>query len=89
MVQITVQGKTYLLDGDASMEEAKQEVLNVVRAAPAFLSLRTILGVHVEVMITTMTSVVLEQHDETPLPGIPYADVDEPDYDDIYGLDYA
>ncbi|QHC68303.1 hypothetical protein Q0F99_07725 [Rathayibacter oskolensis] len=88
MVQITVQDKTYLLDAGTSMDEAKQAVLDAMRAAPAFLSLRTVLGGHVEILLTPTSSVVLEEHDEAPLP-LPAHVAAELDYDDLYGLDYA
>ncbi|NQX18324.1 hypothetical protein [Rathayibacter sp. VKM Ac-2857] len=71
------------------MEQTKQAVLDAVRAAPAFLSLRTILGGQVEVLVTPTSTVVLEQHDEAPLRVIAHDMSAEHDYDDLYGLDYV
>lgn len=87
MLQVTVSERTYLLAADATMEETKRAVLEAMRAAPAFLSLRTVLGGHVEVLLTASSSVVLELHDEAPLPTAPHTDA-APDYDDLYGVDY-
>lgn len=87
MLQVTVSERTYLLAADATMERTKQAVLEAMRAAPAFLSLRTVLGGQVEVLLTATSSVVLELHDEAPLPTAPHAD-GAPDYDDLYGVDY-
>jgi len=44
MLQVTVSERTYLLAADATMERTKQDVLEAMRAAPAFLSLTTVLG---------------------------------------------
>ncbi|MDY0912952.1 MULTISPECIES: hypothetical protein [Rathayibacter] len=87
MLQVTVSERTYLLAADATMERTKQAVLEAMRAAPAFLSLTTVLGGQVEVLLTATSSVVLELHDEAPLPTSPHSDT-APDYDDLYGVDY-
>lgn len=88
MVQITVQDRTYLLAADADVDETKQAVLDAMRSAPAFLTLRTLLGSRVEVLVTSTSSVVLEQHDDLPAPVFLHASSTDPDYDDIYGLDF-
>lgn len=87
MLQVTVSERTYLLAADATMERTKQDVLEAMRTAPAFLSLTTVLGGRVEVLLTAASSVVLELHDEAPLPTAPHGDA-APDYDDLYGVDY-
>ncbi|MCJ1688643.1 hypothetical protein [Rathayibacter sp. VKM Ac-2927] len=89
MLQITVQERTYLLTAGSTMTETKQAVLDAMRTAPSFLSLRTVLGGQIEVLVTATSTVVLEQHDEAPLPTIPRAPVGETDYDDPYGMDYV
>ncbi|MBO0982700.1 hypothetical protein [Rathayibacter sp. SD072] len=89
MVQVTVQDRTYLLAAGSTMADTKQAVLDAMRAAPSFLSLRTVLDGHVEVLLTPSSSVVLEQHDEALLPTIPRQDFTEPDFDDLYGTEYS
>jgi hypothetical protein len=90
VLQVTMADKTYLLAAEVTMEQTKQAVLDAVRAAPAFLSLRTVLGGQVEVLITPVSTAVLEQHDDPPLPpATPRDGFAANDYDDLYGLDYA
>lgn len=87
MLQITVHERTYQLASGASMTDTKQAVLDAIRTAPAFLSLRTAAGEPVEVSIAATTCVVLEEHEE-PRPTIPRPDVIETDDMDLFDLGY-
>ncbi|ROQ58962.1 hypothetical protein EDF36_2417 [Rathayibacter sp. PhB152] len=90
MLQVTMADKTYLLAAEATMEQTKQAVLDAVRAAPAFLSLRTVLDAQVEVLVTPASTVVLAQHDDAPLlPATSRDGFAENEYEDLYGLDYV
>lgn len=87
MLQITVHERTYRLASGVRMAEMKKAVLEAMRAAPAFLALRTADSGPVEVTIAATTAVVLEEQDD-PMPTIPRAEGADPDDEAPYDIDF-
>lgn len=87
MLRITVHERTYRLASGVRMAEMKKAVLEAMRAAPAFLALRTADGGPVEVTIAATTAVVLEEQDD-PLPSIPRAEGADPDDGMLCDIDF-